>query len=59
LSGLGPLSVTRVDVSTEIITARYAAAPQLPDITLRRRPQAARTAAARATIGPKSRLIMK
>jgi 4-hydroxy-3-methylbut-2-en-1-yl diphosphate reductase len=33
LSGLGPLSVTRVDVSTEIITARYAAASQPPDIT--------------------------
>jgi 4-hydroxy-3-methylbut-2-en-1-yl diphosphate reductase len=31
LSGLGPLSVTRVDVSTEIITACYATAPQRPD----------------------------
>lgn len=31
LSGLGPLSVTRVDVSTEIITARYAAARERTD----------------------------
>jgi 4-hydroxy-3-methylbut-2-en-1-yl diphosphate reductase len=40
LSGLGPLSVTRVNVSTEIITARYAAAPQPSADRIRTQPPA-------------------